>query len=89
MFTIELGLKILGMGPRKYLRDTMNIFDAVIVALSLVELFFLGGSTNGKSSLSAFRSVRIFRAFRVLRVTKLMRSLQFMGFLIKVLSNAF
>ncbi|CAD8079150.1 unnamed protein product [Paramecium primaurelia] len=89
LFTIELGLKMFGMGLRKYLRDTMNIFDAVIVALSLVELFFLGGSTNGKSSLSAFRSVRIFRAFRVLRVTKLMKSLQFMGFLIKVLSNAF
>lgn len=75
MFTIELGLKLIGMGPKNYIRDTMNIFDAIIVSLSLVELFMLGGSTNGKSSLSAFRSVRIFRAFRVLRVTKLMRSL--------------
>ncbi|CAD8085427.1 unnamed protein product [Paramecium sonneborni] len=89
LFTIELGLKVIGMGPKTYISDTMNIFDAVIVALSLVELFFLGGGTSGKSSLSAFRSVRIFRAFRVLRVTKLMRSLQFMGFLIKVLGNAF
>ncbi|CAD8189628.1 unnamed protein product [Paramecium octaurelia] len=89
LFTIELGFKVIGMGPKNYISDTMNIFDAVIVALSLVELFFLGGGTSGKSSLSAFRSVRIFRAFRVLRVTKLMRSLQFMGFLIKVLGNAF
>ncbi|CAK63561.1 unnamed protein product (macronuclear) [Paramecium tetraurelia] len=89
LFTIELGLKLIGMGPKNYISDTMNIFDAIIVALSLVELFFLGGGTSGKSSLSAFRSVRIFRAFRVLRVTKLMRSLQFMGFLIKVLGNAF
>jgi len=88
IFTIELGIKVIGMGPIEYLRDTMNKFDATIVVLSLVELFFLGGG-SGKSSLSAFRSVRIFRAFRVLRVTKLMRSLQFMGFLIKVLSNAF
>lgn len=69
-----MGLKVIGMGPRKYISDTMNIFDAIIVALSLVELFFFGGG-SGKSSLSAFRSVRIFRAFRVLRVTKLMRSL--------------
>lgn len=75
LFTIELGLKVFGMGPKKYISDTMNIFDALIVALSLVELFLLGGGTSGKSSLSAFRSVRIFRAFRVLRVTKLMRSL--------------
>lgn len=86
IFTVELGVKVLGQGLVEYIRDTMNRFDAVIVALSLVELFFLGGS--GKSSLSAFRSVRIFRAFRVLRVTKLMRSLKFMGFLISVLSRA-
>lgn len=86
IFTIELGIKLIGMGPVSYMRDTMNVFDALIVALSLVELFILGGGTSGKSSLSAFRSVRIFRAFRVLRVTKLMRGLKFMTFLISVLS---
>ncbi|CAD8210431.1 unnamed protein product [Paramecium octaurelia] len=88
LFTIELGLKLMALGAINYMKDTMNIFDALIVCLSLVELFILGGS-NGKSSLSAFRAVRIFRAFRVLRVTKLMKSLQFMGFLIKVLTNSF
>lgn len=76
------------MGVITYLKDTLNIFDALIVCLSLIELFILGGS-NGKSSLSAFRAVRIFRTFRVLRVTKLMKSLEFMSFLIKVLSNSF
>ncbi|CAD8122811.1 unnamed protein product [Paramecium sonneborni] len=88
LFTVELGLKMMALGAITYMKDTMNIFDALIVCLSLVELFILGGS-NGKSSLSAFRAVRIFRAFRVLRVTKLMKSLQFMGFLIKVLTNSF
>ena len=73
IFTIELGLKMIGMGVINYMRDKMNIFDAIIVILSLAELFFFGGS--GTSAISAFRSVRIFRAFRVLRVTKLMRSL--------------
>lgn len=79
---------MMALGAINYMKDTMNIFDALIVCLSLVELFILGGS-NGKSSLSAFRAVRIFRAFRVLRVTKLMKSLEFMGFLIKVLTNSF
>lgn len=75
-------MKLLGMGMKNYLADIMNIFDATIVVLSLVELFFFGGTDTiktgkktSKSSLSAFKSVRIFRTFRVLRVTKLMRSL--------------
>lgn len=66
----------------------MNIFDAIIVVLSLIELFFFSGS-GSKKSLSAFKSVRVFRAFRVLRVTKLMRSLKFMSFLMKVIGTAF
>ena len=66
LFTIEMGLKIIGFGLVQYIKDPMNIFDALIVALSLVDIFFLSGN-------SVFKSVRIFRAFRVLRVTKLMR----------------
>jgi hypothetical protein len=66
LFTIELGLKIIGLGIMKYIKDPMNVFDALIVALSLIDLFFLSGS-------SVFKSVKIFRALRVLRVTKLMR----------------
>lgn len=41
MFTIELGLKLLGYGVIGYIKDPMNIFDAIIVALSLVDIFFL------------------------------------------------
>ena len=61
----------------------MNLFDACIVAISIVDLAVF--SKGGKSSLGA---VRAFRAMRVLRITKLMRTLPFMKFLIAVLSNA-
>lgn len=67
-----MGLKLIGMGIA-YFMDNMNVFDAVIVTLSIVELTIFGGSSSG---LSAFRSVRIFRVFRVLRVTKLFKSLK-------------
>lgn len=67
-----MGLKVIGLGLTDYLRDKMNVFDAFVVILSLVELAIFGG---GGSAISAFRSVRIFRTFRVLRVTKLIRSL--------------
>lgn len=70
LFTVDMASKLIGMGIVDYVRDKMNIFDAIIVILSLIELIFIG---DGKSTLSAFRSVRIFRAFRVLRVTRLIR----------------
>ena len=54
----------------------MNIFDGLIVLLSIFETVFLSG---GNKAVSAFRAVRIFRTFRVLRVTRLLRSLEFMA----------
>jgi hypothetical protein len=53
IFTIDMGLKLVGMGIIEYLRDNMNVFDALIVTLSLVELAFFGD--GGGSAISAFR----------------------------------
>ena len=49
-----MGLKMIGMGVVEYLKDRMNIFDCVIVSLSLIELIFLGG---GGSAISALRVI--------------------------------
>jgi hypothetical protein len=79
-FACDMFLKIIGFGIKGYLRDAMNIFDSLIVLLSLVELIFLNES-GGTGAVSAFRSFRLFRllrTFRVLRVTRLLRSLEFM-----------
>lgn len=70
---MDMVLKIIGMGFKDYLKDTMNVFDSFIVILSIAELIIFG--YDGGSAISAFRSVRIFRTFRVLRVTRLIRSL--------------
>lgn len=70
VFTADMVLKMFGMGVTEYLKDKMNVFDALIVSLSLFELLIFG---NGGSAISAFRSVRIFRIFRVLRMTRLIR----------------
>lgn len=43
IFTFDMGIKILGMGFIDYLKDKMNIFDCLIVMLSLIELVMLGG----------------------------------------------
>ena len=85
IFTVEMGLKLIGYGLVGYLKDKMNLFDGTIVIISLVEIIFLSG---GAKAVSAFRSVRIFRTFRVLRVTKLLRALAFMKVIIGVLSRS-
>ena len=47
IFTIEMALKIIGLGLVGYFRDKMNLFDSSIVIISLVELVLLG--SGGKS----------------------------------------
>jgi len=38
IFTMEMLIKLLGMGPKNYVRDSFNIFDAVIVVLSIADV---------------------------------------------------
>lgn len=97
-FLVEMCLKLFGLGLKRYSAEFFNIFDAIVVVLSIVELVIKqvqdrtsnnsdssgAGSTN---SFSAFRAVRIFRTFRVLRVTRLLRSLRFMKVILNVVSG--
>ena len=80
-FTAELVLKNIALGPIDYCHDKINLFDASLVTISLVEYFY---SSGGNSGFSAFRALRI---FRVLRVTRLIRSLKYMRVIMRVLSN--
>ena len=54
IFTAEAVLKIIAKAPATYLKDGWNVFDAIIVSLSLVEL----GLANIKG-LSVLRSFRL------------------------------
>ncbi|KAL4477034.1 hypothetical protein ABPG72_011731 [Tetrahymena utriculariae] len=87
IFALDMFLKIIGDGFTEYVSDKMNIFDCIIVCLSLFELFFIRETGSG-SSFSAFRAVRILRVFRVLRVTRLVRSLQFMKLMITAIGSS-
>ena len=37
-FLVEFLLKLIGSGLKNYLRDSFNIFDAIIVIFSVIEL---------------------------------------------------
>ena len=63
IFAIEMLIKLVGLGPKDYVKDRFNVFDAIIVTLGFIE--FSIGSSN--SSLTALRTARIFRVLKLVR----------------------
>ncbi|OQV23966.1 Voltage-dependent T-type calcium channel subunit alpha-1G [Hypsibius exemplaris] len=62
LFLIEMMCKMTADGVFGYLSNGYNLFDCVIVVLSLVEIFQAGGS-----------GLSVLRTFRLLRILKLVR----------------
>uniref|UniRef100_A0A8C4DXX8 Calcium voltage-gated channel subunit alpha1 Ib n=1 Tax=Dicentrarchus labrax TaxID=13489 RepID=A0A8C4DXX8_DICLA len=62
MFSLEMILKVTAFGSFSYLRNPYNVFDGVIVIISVCEI--VGQSDGGLS---------VLRTFRLLRVLKLVR----------------
>eukprot|EP01052_Picozoa_sp_SAG31_P011849 SAG31_NODE_681_length_12844_cov_31.703021_6_plen_681_part_00 len=60
-FAMEMVLKLLGLGFRRYAEDKFNLFDGFLVLASLVELT-LGDDAGG---ISVFRALRIFRIIKL------------------------
>jgi hypothetical protein len=63
-FILEMALKLCGLGLKGYVADAFNVFDGVIVTLSIVEKLIPGDGAG----------FSVFRTFRLLRVFKLARS---------------
>ena len=63
-------LNMIGLGLKQYLSDGFNIFDAVIVVLSLIDLAIALSSEEDDGS----GFITVLRGFRLLRVFKLVKS---------------
>eukprot|EP00198_Chlamydomonas_reinhardtii_P001158 XP_001690493.1 voltage-gated Ca2+ channel, alpha subunit [Chlamydomonas reinhardtii] len=83
LFTIEMVLKLFGLGFWDYIRDGFNIFDALVVTISLLEIVL--SSVGG---LNAVRALRVLKALRVLRLFKLFRYMQSLRRIGEVLLSA-
>lgn len=64
IFTLEVILKMIGLGMKAFVKDRFNLFDTLVVFISILELLISDGS-GATSSLRAFRLFRIFKIFRV------------------------
>jgi voltage-dependent calcium channel L type alpha-1D len=79
VFGLEMLVKIIGLGLCNYLSDSMNIVDAVIVTIAIVELILADVDAKGVMAL---------RALRFVRLVKLARSMKSMRQLCSVLAKA-
>ena len=62
----ELVVKLVALGPYFYLRDRMNIFDALVVMFGVIELV-LAAVGLGTTSLTVLRCFRLLRVFKLAR----------------------
>ncbi|XP_068193183.1 sodium channel protein type 4 subunit alpha B-like isoform X2 [Antennarius striatus] len=77
IFTAEMILKLLAMDPYFYFQVGWNIFDSIIVTMSLVEL-----------GLANVQGLSVLRSFRLMRVFKLAKSWPTLSMLIKIIGNS-
>ncbi|XP_008051399.1 sodium channel protein type 5 subunit alpha isoform X8 [Carlito syrichta] len=77
IFTAEMTFKIVALDPYYYFQQGWNIFDSIIVILSLLEL-----------GLSRMGNLSVLRSFRLLRVFKLAKSWPTLNTLIKIIGNS-
>nr|QLB38375.1 Nav3-2 [Apolygus lucorum] len=75
-FGIEAAFKLIAMSPKYYFQEGWNIFDFIIVALSLLEL-----------SLEGVQGLSVLRSFRLLRVFKLAKSWPTLNLLISIMGR--
>ena len=62
-FAVEAVMKMMAMSPKYYFKEGWNIFDFIIVSLSLVEL----AMANVSSGLSVLRSFRLVSRYRYMQ----------------------
>ncbi len=69
VFFFEMLLKLFGLGIFGYIRDPLNMFDFLIVAISIFEVFS-DANTSGISVLRTFRLLRLVKLFRFIKTLK-------------------
>ncbi|KAL9954360.1 hypothetical protein ACROYT_G041885 [Oculina patagonica] len=82
IFTVEMILKLVALGPMYYIQGRWNIFDGIIVVISLVDTGLELADFRESSGTS------VFRTFRLFRILKLAQSWETMRRLLATISNS-
>ena len=68
-------MQMTGLGLTDFFCDGYNVFDLLVVAISLLEISLMqsGGDGSSLSALRTFRMLRIMKSARVLRMLRVFR----------------
>jgi hypothetical protein len=74
IFFAEMVFKIMGLGFKNYIKDKFNLFDAIVVSISLID-WIISTSVEDQESLGSGADVlQALKSLRMLRVIKLART---------------
>ena len=79
IFTLEMVLKLIGLGFRNYFDDSFNIFDCFIVLMSYIDVLVPENSAP----------LKMLKAFRILRIFKIIRSWGSLRILLSAVADSF
>jgi Ion transport protein len=65
IFTVEVVVKLIGLGTKQYFQDRWCMFDFFVTVLSLVQIAV---DIAAKNNVPAFNLLRVFRVARVFRL---------------------
>jgi Na+-transporting methylmalonyl-CoA/oxaloacetate decarboxylase gamma subunit len=78
-------MKLIGLGPKIFIREKFNIFDMLIVIVSLIEIVI----SSGRGSFGALRAFRLLRIFKIFRVESLRILIDSIAFTLTTIGNYF
>jgi len=70
-------IKLLSNGIRLYFQNSFNVFDFVVIVISLIDMI-LQNLQLSSGGLSAIRALRIFRLLRVFKLAKVWKSFSYL-----------
>ena len=95
LFVGELVIKMYALGIITYCKDFMNLFDAIIVVTSVLDLLLFSGedtvvtnpdgstttSSGGNSALKSFKALKALRVLKTLRILRTVKLLRMLDYL--------
>lgn len=86
IFTVEVILKMVGLGVREFVKEKFNQFDLAIVIVSIVEMQIYGDE-NDSGVFSACRAFRLFKIFKLFKVGDLRILIDSIAFTMTTISD--